>query len=298
MITERAKYINPYTDFGFKKLFGTEANKDLLMDFLNELIHDRGKIVGLRFLNPEQLGYSAFDRKSVYDIFCETDRDETFIVEMQRAKQDYFKDRSVFYSTFPIQSQAPIGDWDYNLKAVYFVGILNFVFEENRSDANYYHREVKLMDTSKKTVFYDKLTYIYLEMPKFNKSEDELETHFDKWMYVIKHLPYLQDRPAALQERVFRRLFSEAEIYALPQMERAAYEQSLKVMRDNYSVEETKRKEGHEEGRAEGMREGEEKSRFEIARNSLAAGLPVETVAQITGLTPEQIKTLTPKTGG
>ena len=291
MITERAKYINPYTDFGFKKLFGTEANKDLLMDFLNELIHDRGKIVGLRFLNPEQLGYSAFDRKSVYDIFCETDRDETFIVEMQRAKQDYFKDRSVFYSTFPIQSQAPIGDWDYNLKAVYFVGILNFVFEENRSDANYYHREVKLMDTSKKTVFYDKLTYIYLEMPKFNKSEDELETHFDKWMYVIKHLPYLQDRPAALQERVFRRLFSEAEIYALPQMERAAYEQSLKVMRDNYSVEETKRKEGLEEGRVEGMKE----KSLEIARNSLAAGLPVETVAQITGLTPEQIKTLTLK---
>jgi predicted transposase/invertase (TIGR01784 family) len=287
-----AKYINPYTDFGFKKLFGTEANRDLLTDFLNELIRDKGKIVDVSFLNPEQLGRNPLDRKSVYDVYCTTDREERFIVEMQRAKQDYFKDRSVFYSTFPIQAQAPAGDWNYRLNAVYFVGILDFVFEENRDDANYYHHEVKLMDTAKKTVFYDKLTYIYLEMPKFNKREDELETHFDKWLYVIKRLPHLQERPVALQERVFRRLFDVAEIYALPPEEQVDYDQSLKVMRDSYSVEETKKAEGMKIGLKKGEQTGRREQKMEIARNSLAAGLSVETVVQITGLTAKQVEAL------
>jgi len=180
------KYINPFTDFGFKKLFGTEMNKDLLMDFLNELIHNKGKIEEVKYLNSEQLGRSADDRRAVYDIYCTTETGETFIVEMQKARLNFFKDRSVYYASFPIRDQGLKGDWDYCLKSVYTIGILNFVFNESKDDKNYYHSEVKLMDTQKKTVFYDKLTFIYLEMPKFNKSVEELTTRFEKWMYVLK----------------------------------------------------------------------------------------------------------------
>ncbi len=178
------KYISPFTDFGFKKLFGSEPNKDLLMDFLNELIsNETGKIISLSYLSSEQLGRSIDKRKAIYDIYCENQNGEKFIVELQKAEQNYFKDRSIYYSTFPIQQQAQKGPWDFKLKAVYTIGILDFVFAEDKYDNDVFHHEVQLFDKSTQKVFYDKLTYIYLEMPKFKKTEDQLETHFDKWLY-------------------------------------------------------------------------------------------------------------------
>ena len=160
------KYINPFTDFGFKKLFGTEVNKDLLMDFLNELIHSEGKIKEVKYLNPEQLGRSEDDRRAVFDIYCETETGETFIVEMQKAKLNFFKDRSVYYASFPIREQGLRGDWDYRLKSVYTVGILNFTFNESKDEKDYYHSEVKLMDVR---IF--KKMFQVAEIAKLNKQE-------------------------------------------------------------------------------------------------------------------------------
>jgi len=166
------KYISPFTDFGFKKLFGTEPNKDLLIDFLNELLRkDEGEIVDLTYLPKEQLGRAADDRKAIFDLYCENEKGDKFIVEIQKAKQRYFKDRSIYYSSFPIQSQGEKGNWDFKLTSVYTIGILDFIFEENKNDHNIYHHEVQLFDKSTQKVFYDKLTYIYLEMPKFTKTE-------------------------------------------------------------------------------------------------------------------------------
>jgi predicted transposase/invertase (TIGR01784 family) len=292
MLTIKDKYINPYTDFGFKRLFGSENNKDLLIDFLNELIKEQGKIVDVQYLKNEQLGRGEWERKSIFDIYCENERGEKFIVEMQRARQNYFKDRSVYYSTFPIQQQAMRNDWNYELKAVYFIGILDFIFDEDKNDKHCFHREVKLLDTKSKEVFYDKLTFIYLEMPKFNKTENELDTHFDKWLYVLKNLSRLEDRPKKLQERVFGRLFREAEIACFNADEMTNYEDSLKVYRDLKNSIDAAEEEGLERGRAEGEAIGLEKKAIEIARNSLRAGLPVETVSQITGLSTQKIESL------
>jgi len=153
------KYISPFTDFGFKKLFGTEMNKDILMEFLNALLKkDEGKIVDLTYLPLEQLGTIFDERKAIFDIYCENEKGEKFIVELQKAPQNYFKDRSVYYSTFPIQQQAKKGKWDFKLKAVYTIGILDFVFAEDRDDQEVFHHEVKLVDQSTQKVFYDKLT--------------------------------------------------------------------------------------------------------------------------------------------
>ena len=222
------RYVNFYTDFAFKKLFGTEVNKELLRSFLNSLLAGQEVITNLTYLNSEQLGAQEIDRKAVFDVYCENERGEKFIVEMQKAEQQFFKDRSVFYSTFPIREQAQPGrGWDYQLKSVYTIGILNFSFDD--SDPEYFHHEVKLMDTRTKNVFYDKLTFIYLEMPKFTKTEDQLVTMFDKWLYAIKHLPALMDRPKALYEKVFEQFFRAAEIAKFTRKEMAAYEGSLKV---------------------------------------------------------------------
>jgi len=278
------KYINPFTDFGFKKLFGTEVNKDLLMDFLNELIHCQGQIKEVKYLNSEQLGRSEDDRRAVFDIYCETETGETFIVEMQKAKLNFFKDRSVYYASFPIREQGLRGDWDYRLKAVYTVGILNFVFNESKDDKDYYHSEVKLMDTQKKTVFYDKLTFIYLEMPKFNKTIDQLETRFEKWMYVLKNLPRLQELPSQFQEKIFEKIFRVAEIAKMNKQEIAEYEESLKKYRDLYSALDTAEKKG--------MTEGIIKGKIEIAQKAIEMGMPIKDVIELTSLPETQIEEL------
>ena len=232
------RYVNFYTDFAFKKLFGTEANKDLLISFLNALLDGKENIKDLTYLNAEQLGMYEFERKAVFDVYCENERGERFIVEMQKAEQQFFKDRSVFYSTFPIRDQAKRGNsWNYQLKAVYTIGILNFCFDD--TDPEYFHHEVKLMDTKSKEVFFDKLSYIYLEMPKFTKSLSELNTLFDKWLYAIRHLSDLLERPKELYEAVFERFFEQAEIAKFNRQERQGYEDSLKNFRDWYSIMET-----------------------------------------------------------
>ena len=188
-MTDRfGKYINPFTDFGFKKLFGTEFNKELLISFLNEVLGDKEKIQDLTYLNNEALGRIKTDRSAIFDLYCKNEEGELFIVELQNVKQEYFIDRSIFYSTFPIQSQAPKRKgWDYQLKAVYTVGILNFSFSYGAQQERYL-REVMLKDTQTHEIFYKKLTFIYLEIPNFKKSEEELETLFDKWLYVLSLL--------------------------------------------------------------------------------------------------------------
>ena len=138
----REKYINPFTDFGFKKLFGTELNKDLLIDFLNEVIlPKKRKIIDLTYGKNDHAGATEIDRKAIFDLYCISSDNERFIVEMQKAKQNYFKDRSVFYASFPIQEQAEKGEWDYKLKEVYTVGILDFSFSDEtdiQKNKNFY----------------------------------------------------------------------------------------------------------------------------------------------------------------
>ena len=292
------RYINPYTDFGFKKLFGTELNSDLLVSFLNALLQGREKVKTVTYLNTEHLGVREQDRRAVFDVYCENERGEKFLVEMQKGEQQFFKDRSIYYATFPIREQAVRGSgWDYELKAVYAIGILNFVFDERNSD---YHHEVMLLDVKTSEVFYDKLTFIYLEMPKFDKEEGELETMFDKWLFVLKNLGRLMERPAALQERVFRRLFEAAEIARFDRRELREYEESLKVYRDWYSVIATAEhkgeakglKKGLKKGRKEGMKEGMKEGVRLVARNMKKEGMPVEQIVVATGLSETEIEEL------
>ena len=284
--TSHERYANFYTDFAFKKLFGTEANKECLISFLNALFDGKEEITDLTYLNVEHLGHAAVERKAVFDVLCENPQGEKFLIEMQKAEQEYFIDRSIYYSTFPIQEQAPHGKWNFKLNKVYTIGILNFVFDKD--DDQYLHHEVKLMDTKKHTVFYDKLTYVYLEMPKFKKEESELVTIFDKWLYAMKNLYHLLDRPNALQEAVFKRFFEQAEIANFSTDERRDYRESQKDFWDLNAVTETAEK----RGLAKGLTEGLAKAKIEIARNLKSLNTPASVIAQATGLTEEEINEL------
>lgn len=285
------RYVNFYTDFAFKKLFGTEMNKDLLISFLNALLQGREVVLDVNYLNTEHLGTQEYDRRAVFDVYCKNDKGEVFLVEMQKGEQQFFKDRSIYYSTFAIREQAPRGEWNYELKGVYTIGILNFCFDKER-EGNYYH-EVKLMDTATKEVFYDKLVFIYLEMPKFTKQENELESLFDKWLYVIRNLAALMERPRVLQEKVFAHLFEAAEIAKFSKGERYEYEESLKAYRDWFSVMATAESRGEERGKEKGLKEGLEKGRIEErlrnARGLKARGVDADIIAQVTGLSEDDI---------
>lgn len=277
----RAKYVNPFTDFGFKKFFGEEASKPLLIDFLNALLPEQAKIVDLTFKNTEQLGLTDADRKAVYDIYCENERGEKFIVELQKAKQNYFRERTIYYSTFPIREQAEKGEWNYNLKAVYCIGILDFTFDdyENEPEKSEVVHTIKLKNQHNK-VFYDKLTYIYLEMPNFKKAEGELTTRLDKWLYFIKNLEDFQNIPTIFKDEVFAQAFEKAELAKFTPAEMDGYEASLKAFRDNkaamdYAVE-TSFKEGV----------------LYVARELKADGEPIEKIMRYTGLSREEIENL------
>ena len=295
-----AKYINPYTDFGFKKLFGTPLNKDLLISFLNSLFDGKEVVRDLTYLNGESLGNGYGDRRAIFDVYCENEQGETFIVEMQKAEQQFFKDRSVFYSTFPIQNQGKKGIWNFKLKGVYTIGILDFVFPDHEYPQDSLRHEVKLVDVDDKHVFYDKLTFLYLEMPKFTKGEEELKTMYDKWLFVLHNLSRLMKRPAALQERIFTRLFEQAEIARYTPEERQDYEDSLKVYRDMKNVLDTAelrglekgRKEGRREGRKEGIEQGTFEERRKNAKAMKALGLPLETIVKVTGMSADDIAKL------
>ena len=287
------RYINPLTDFGFKRLFGTEPNKNLLIDFLNVILPTQHRVKDLTYRSTENLGNTPLDRKAVFDLYCQSEKGEKFIVEMQKAKHNYFKDRSIYYASFPIQDQAEKGDWNYKLDPVYTIGILDFVFDEDKNDDTLLHI-VELKDQNCK-VFYEKLKFIYLELPKFKKTIDQLNDHFDKWLFLLKHLPDLEEPPLPLQENVFMQLFEVARITNFSPDEREAYENSLKYYRDMNGVIETAREEGKvqgiQEGKAQGVQEGKSSLLLKLLSRKLGT-ISDEIKVLLHELSPERLDVL------
>jgi len=244
-----SRYINPYTDFGFKKLFGEEANNDLLIDFLNTLLPEKHQIKTLKFRNPKHLGATPGSRRAVFDVFCEAQSGEQFIVEMQKEDQAFFKDRSLYYVAHPIREQGQRGKaletrqrWNYELKTVYFIGILDFVYDKNEHDPVLI-REVSLKDQHGKE-FYEKLQLIYIQMPLFHLKENELETRRDKWLYFLKNLPGLGHISTIMKEKVFKKAFLTAKVATMSQTERDLYDQELNDYLTYWATIETAKKKG------------------------------------------------------
>ena len=301
----KTKYINPFTDFGFKKIFGEEASKYVLKDFLNTLLPEGNQIETLTFKNTEQFGVIAPERKAIFDVYCENEKGEKFIVELQKAKQNYFKDRTIFYSTFPIREQAEQGEWNFNLKAVYCVGVLDFTFDdyENEPERSEVVHTIKLKNQHGK-VFYDKLTYIYLEMPNFTKDELELASRLDQWLYFIKNLEDFSVIPTLFKDEVFAKAFENAALSKMDESEMLHYERSLKDYRDMKGYIDTARGEGvlegreegrvegREEGRVEGKLEGKIEEKKEIAKELIKFGFDNDAISKITKLNSDAIDKL------
>jgi predicted transposase/invertase (TIGR01784 family) len=273
-----SKYINPYTDFGFKKLFGEEANKDLLVDFLNQLLPSYHQIVELELRNSEVLGDMFHERKAIFDIHCESKSGEKFIVEMQKAKVNFFKDRSLFYATIPIREQAKKGEWDFRLTPVYMIAILDFQYDESEERQKFL-RSVNLKDQDG-DIFYDKLNFKFIQMPLFLKEENELESHFDKWIYFLKKLESFDEIPKILDEPIFEKAFSVAEVAKMTPLQYEQYQESLLTYIEVKEVVKTAEE------------DGSRKRALAIAKELKDDNLPTDKIMKYTGLSKGEIEEL------
>ena len=298
-----SKFINPFTDIGFKRIFGQEVSKPVLITFLNALLEGEHHILDLKLLDKEQPGESVDDRSLIYDVYCETEGGERIIVEMQNRYQSYFKNRSIYYVARSISRQGEPGlSWNYSdVKAVYLIAFLNFKLTDISTD---FRTDVGMMDLRRKVLFSDKMRLVFLQLPYFTKEVDDCETIFDKIIYVLKHMDVLKRMPWMAQEAVFQKLASIADVSSLSKQERIDYDENLRKYRDTVAVMEGQWELGHakgmekglKKGRAEGMEKGIEKGAadkaFSIARTMKASGMSLADIAKFTGLTEEQINAL------
>ena len=281
----KAKYINLMVDWSFKRVFGTEVNKDILIEFL-KVVFPQFAITDITYIPTEQLGIMEDDRKAIFDVLCKTEDGKTFLVEMQRGAQKHFFERALYYTAFPIMKQGKIAiakekeegakPWNFSLDGVFFLGILDFEYEQDEMTEHRY----QLLETKTLKQMTDKLEFVFVEVAKFDKREDELETDLDKWLYLLKNMSTLLERPAALRDRVFGRLFDVAEYARLDDGERKNYVEAMNTARDTYNQIAY----AHEKG-------GQEKA-YEIARNLLAMKLDIDSISKATGLTKDEILTL------
>ena len=299
--TFKAKYIDPMIDWSFKRLFGSEVNKDILIEFLKVIFPEFG-IEDITYLPSEQLGIMEKDRRAVFDVICRASDGKEFLVEVQRGAQEHFFERALFYTSFPILKQGKKAmaeeerdtkkPWNFQLDGVFFLGILDYKhLEDDRIEHRYWLREGTTGETMT-----DKLKFVFVEVAKFNKTEEELTTELDKWLYILKNLSRLLERPAALRDKIFKRIFDVAKIASLDDEDKKKYINNMQTARDTYNqLEYAKKKgreEGREEGRMEGREEGIEKRSREIAVNLLRFNLPIQTICEATGLSAEEITKL------
>lgn len=312
-----SKYINPFTDFGFKKIFGDPSSTELLKSLLNDILQfeEKDKIKEITFKNGELLPEAPEERKAIIDMMCEDEKGNQFIVELQKVSQEHFQSRALYYTSFPIQQQGIKGGWNFELTPVYFIGLLNFEIERFKHKPQYLHHG-KIMDIYTNDVMYDKLHMIYLEIPKLKKTKEELSNHLEWWIYIFQNLNRMNEIPQELQNDVIKTAFDKAEFASMPKNQQENYHKNLKVYRDlmnsfDFALKsglEEGFKKGEEEGKKEGFKKGEEEGKkvgkkegkvegkmqrsIEIAKNLLNSNIDLEFIAQATGLSIEEIERL------
>lgn len=276
-------YIDPLSDWGWKTLFGSDRYKEHLISFINAVYPELG-VTDISYQNNEDMGDSFFSRSSRFDLVCDTDKGETVMVEVQKAEQTYFYEREIWTSSFKIRDQAPRGDWDYHLKGVYSIGIVNFEPEKIEGyswDDDEFLHSFTLREDRDFQPMTNLLRFSFIAVKKFHKKVEELDNILEKWVYLFGNMKRLENRPKELQDRVFESFFRAAEIAKLPTKELQIYRNS--IMNEN----DWKNAINHAAELAE--EKGREEERMKNAKGFLSQGVPAETIAKVTGLSVDQV---------
>ena len=283
-------FINPFTDFGFKRIFGQEDSKDILIGFLNALFEKELIVRDLIYKDKEQLGETANNRSLIYDIYCTEKSGKEFIVEMQNESQVHFQDRALYYASRAIVGQAKKGpDWQYSLKPVIGIYFMHFKKKQlkDRFRSDFCLRE---MATGK--MLCNKLRLIFLQMTCFDKTQDQCTTDLDKWAYIMNHMETLDHIPWKAQNELFEKLEEMSKIAAMTEEQQAQYEAYLKQYRDNLAIQTDAERRGERRGKRIGEKIGEKNEKKRTARTMLTKGIDHTTISEITGLSMDEIKKL------
>jgi len=289
-----SRFVNPFTDVGFKIIFGQPASKELLITLLNELLCGEYHIEDLEFLDKEDHSGNIDDKGIIYDLYCRTTGGEYIIIEMQNRWHSHFLDRTLYYvcraigrliKKDPGKIRVPEEDNDttggyvcegevsygdrYKLNTVYGIFLMNFREKELEKK---FRTDVVLGDKDTGRIVNPHLRQIYLQFPYFRKELAECETLYEKLMYALKNMNDWNRMPDALKEQVFKHLEQLAAVANLSEENRIAYDKAMDRFMVNRIVEEDMRKEATEEGMKEGMKEGMRKGLKEGRKKGLEEG--------------------------
>ncbi len=300
------KMINPFTDMGFKRLFGREESKPVMIALLNTVLSNESKIVDITYGNKEQIPAESDGRTVIYDIYCTTNDNRHIIVEMQVGRVASFRERTVFYAARAINNQGKPSNWNYRFDEVVVIAFLKYT-DVVISDR--LRTEVMLKDVDTNEVFTNCLRLIYLQLPiAESMTEADCETDLDCWIYNLNNMENLDELAFKDRIPIFEELERKAQTQGLSLDEWAAYDRALKRMWDYNAVMQTERQyartEGHAEGHAEGLAEGRAEGRAEglaegkaeekksMAKNLKSLGVDIDTIVQASGLSKEEIEKL------
>ena len=283
VMSYKFKYADLLNDEVFKLVFGRESTKDVMIEFLNQVILDR-KILDLEFIDKEMHPIERDAKGTVYDMFCKTDDGSRIIVEVQRRKQPFYPERALYYSTFQIQRQVEAGAEYYDFLPVYVVSILDFKMDDD-PDANAVRTAYRLYEEASHKLLTDRVTFIFIELPKFTKTVEELDGNILEGMYFcFKNMTELESRPEVLDHQIFTKIFDVTELYNMDQDTRDKVLENMTTERDLRNQMTYAREEGREEGHVE--------ERAKNAKNLRDLGVDPEIIAKATGLTVEEIQNL------
>ena len=279
VMSYKFKYADLLNDEVFKLVFGRESTKDVMIEFLNQVILDR-KIVDLEFIDKEMHPVERDAKGTVYDMFCKTDDGSRIIVEVQRRKQPFYPERALYYSTFQIQRQVESGAEYYDFLPVYVVSILDFRIDDD-PDSSAVRTSYRLHEDDSHKLLTDRVTFIFIELPKFTKTVDELDGNILEGMYFcFKNMTELESRPDVLDHQVFTKIFDVTELYNMDQNTRDKVLDNMTTERDLRNQMIYAREEGQVEERAKN------------AKSLRDLGVDVEIIAKATGLSVEEIQSL------
>lgn len=295
---ERQRYIIPTSDWGFKRLFGSEINKGLLISLLNKIIDDR-VIEDLEYLDRDVLVPVGSVRRMSFDVYCKCTDGSRVIVEMQNYAKTAFVERALVYTSASIlENYTYSKSKDYRVQKTYLIAITGEkIFPKVK------HAPVRLalcdMDAEKTSVLNDKILHIFIELPKFaDKLEDlkEDSSFLSKFAVAMKTMSSYDERPSVMDDDMLVRMFDAADLHTYKSNDKHNYKNAVM---NEFEYEETlkeHRQEALEEGREVGREQGRAEQRVEDYRQFverlLKHGVPVETISLYTGLTPEEISSL------
>ncbi len=305
-----SKFLDPKNDVAFKRIFGSEKNKDILQHFINDVLELKGAqaIQEVTFLSPMQDPRIGLQKQSIVDVLCRTEKGSQIIVEMQVSPEAGFEKRAQYYASKAYARQLKEGhqaDGRYvNLKEVIFIAISDYTLFRNKAA---YKSDHVIMDKVSYARDLQDFWFTFIELPKFRKKKiEELDGMIEKWCYFFKYAPETAEEDLEKMigsDQVIKRAYEELQRFNWSEEEFDSYERERKRILDNYNAElafvEKGRQEGLEEGMKKGIKKGMEKSRQEnaeqIARKMLKAGLAVDMIAKMNDLTEAHIVKLQSK---